>query len=138
MINILLPYYKKYKEIILYLIFGFLTTVVNYVSYFALTRVFGIGLVPSNIIAWLFAVMFAYITNRKWVFESKTRGAKVLLEIGSFVAARIFSGVVDTVAMVVLVERLSVNDLIAKVLVSVLVIILNYILSKLVIFKKKQ
>jgi putative flippase GtrA len=130
--------WKKYREVLLYLIFGVLTTAVNYAAYVLFTRAVALPLVAANLLAWVLAVAFAYVTNRRWVFESKTKGIAALAEAGSFVAARIFSGVVDTVCMVLLVERLHVHDMIAKILVNVLVIVINYVLSKLLIFRKKK
>jgi putative flippase GtrA len=130
--------WKKYQEIFLYLLFGVLTTVVNYAAYALFTRAGDLPLVAANLLAWVLAVAFAYATNRRWVFKSKTKGAAALAEAGSFVAARIFSGVVDTICMVLLVEWFHIHDMIAKILVNVLVIAINYILSKLIIFRKKK
>jgi putative flippase GtrA len=130
--------WRKYREVLLYLIFGVLTTVVNYVAYVLFTRAAALPLVAANLLAWVLAVAFAYATNRRWVFESKTKGAAALAEAGAFVAARIFSGVVDTVCMVLMVEWLHVHDMIATILVNVLVIAINYVLSKLIIFRKKK
>jgi putative flippase GtrA len=130
--------WKKYREVLLYLIFGVLTTVVNYAAYVLFTRAVALPLVAANLLAWVLAVAFAYATNRRWVFESKTKGIAALTEAGAFVAARIFSGVVDTACMVLLVEWLHIHDMIAKILVNVLVIVINYILSKLIIFRKKK
>jgi putative flippase GtrA len=130
--------WKKYREVLLYLIFGLLTTAVNYVAYVLFTRMVALPLVAANLIAWVLAVAFAYATNRRWVFESKSKGAAALAEAGAFVAARLFSGVVDTVCMVLLVEWLHVHDMVAKILVNVLAIAINYIFSKLVIFRKKK
>jgi putative flippase GtrA len=130
--------WNKYREVLLYLIFGVLTTAVNYAAYILFTRAAALPLVAANLLAWVLAVAFAYATNRRWVFASKTTGAAALVEAGAFVAARIFSGVVDTVCMVLLVEWLHVHDMLAKILVNVLVIAINYVLSKLVIFRKKK
>jgi putative flippase GtrA len=130
--------WNKYREILLYLIFGVLTTVVNYVAYLLLTRAVALPLIAANVLAWVLAVAFAYATNRRWVFESKTKGSAALKEAAAFVAARIFSGVVDTACMVLLVEWLHLYDMLAKILVNVLVIAINYILSKVIIFRKKR
>ena len=129
----------KYKEIINYLIFGVATTVVSIVSYFIFAKTFNINPIISNIISWFISVLFAYITNRKYVFESKTTGKKeIIKEMISFFSCRIFSGIIDTSIFTVMVEILKINDGIAKIVTQVIVIILNYVLSKLVTFRKKE
>lgn len=131
--------YIKYKEVINYLIFGVLTTLVNFVVYIILTKALGEDEVFSNVIAWIVSVLFAYITNKIYVFESKTEGLKsIVMEIVSFVGCRLFSGVVDNGSFFVLVKLLNMNDMIAKILISVLVVILNYVFSKLIIFRDKK
>ena len=135
--------YIKYKDVILYLIFGVLTTVINYVSYFWLSDsgIFNdkINTVASTIIAWILAVIFAYITNKIWVFESKAKGLKAnLVEIGAFLSCRILTGLMDTAIMFLCVDLLGMNDMIIKLASNVLVVIVNYIGSKLVIFKNKK
>ena len=100
----------KYKEIIMYLVFGVFTTVVNIVVYFLSAELLHINYLISNALAWFLSVLFAYITNRKYVFESNSQN--ILKEAVSFF-----------------------NDVIAKVIVNVIVVVLNYVLSKLVVFK---
>ena len=135
MINI----YKKNKEIINYLIFGVLTTVVSFVVYFIFAKVFKIDEVISNVISWFFSVLFAFITNKLYVFESKETGKKTLLkEIISFYLARLFTGVVcDLGVFALMVKIFKINDVLSKLVTQVIVIILNYVLSKLFVFKKK-
>ena len=129
----------KHKQIVLYIFFGVLTTVVNYIVFFISTRWLGAPLVVANIMAWIVAVLFAYATNKRWVFESKITGfIPILKELSSFIAVRIISGIVDTVLMVILVELLLVYDMIAKVIVSGVYIILNFVLSKWIVFRKKK
>lgn len=131
--------FVQYREIILYLIFGVLTTVVNWASYFACTDLLHIDYMVSTAIAWLLSVLFAYATNRRWVFDSPVTGVKpILLEALSFFGGRGFSGLVELGGMKLLVDVFSVNDKIAKIGLSVLVVILNYVLSKLLIFRKKR
>lgn len=130
---------KKNKAVVLYLLFGVLTTVVNIAVYAAAAHLLRLGTTSSNVIAWIIAVTFAYLTNRKWVFESgASTGAEITKELISFYSCRLATGVLDIGIMYVFVDLLFVNDLVMKVLSNVLVIILNYIASKLVIFKKKQ
>lgn len=136
MINI----YKKNKEIINYLIFGVLTTVVSFVVYFIFAKVFKIDEVISNVISWFFSVLFAFITNKLYVFESKETGKKTLLkEIISFYLARLFTGVVcDLGAFALMVKTFKINDVLSKLVTQVIVIILNYVLSKLFVFKQNK
>ena len=118
----------KYKEIIMYLVFGVLTTVVNIVVYFLSAELLHINYLISNALAWFLSVLFAYITNRKYVFESSSQN--ILKEAVSFFSSRLATGILDMVLM-----WLFVNDVIAKVIVNVIVVVLNYVLSKLVVFK---
>ena len=129
-------YWDKYKDVILYLVFGVFTTVVNIVSYWVCAHVFGMSVMASTVIAWALAVFFAYVTNRTMVFHSSaTEKGEILKEIGSFFACRLGTGVVDWVIMFVFVNVLHFNDMIVKIAANVIVIVLNYILSKFVIFK---
>lgn len=125
------------RETISYLVFGVLTTIVNYVAY-GLCKWLGIHYSASTIIAWILAVIFSYITNKLYVFESKSFEKAVLLkEITAFVGCRIFSGLCDLAFMVLAVELLHINDLIAKLISSIFVVVINYIFSKLFIFREK-
>ena len=132
--------YFKYKEIINYLVFGGLATVVNFVTYFIVARLIGIDEVLSSGISWFFSVLFAYITNKLFVFESKTDGIKaILIEMGSFFLARIVSGILcDVGTFALMVKVFNINDLFAKVVTQVMVVIVNYVFSKLIIFRKKN
>ena len=132
--------YFKYKEIINYLVFGGLATVVNFVTYFIVARLIGIDEVLSSGISWFFSVLFAYITNKLFVFESKTDGIKaVLIEMSSFFLARIVSGILcDVGTFALMVKVFNINDLFAKVVTQVMVVIVNYVFSKLIIFRKKN
>ena len=124
----------KYKEQILYLIFGVLTTLANILVYAIMTDIFNFNYMFANICAWFFSVMFAYITNRKYVFESPNMG--ILEEMIKFFTSRVFTGILDMILMFVMVTNLYINDTIIKILVNVIVIVLNYILSKKLVFKR--
>lgn len=129
--------FNKYKEVILYLFFGVLTTIVSLTSYYLCSEVLHIHYLISNVISWVFAVAFAYVTNRIFVFESKSNDLNsVLREIITFVNCRLLSGVIDTGVMFLLVSVLFINDLYAKLFTQVIVVVLNYVFSKLIIFKK--
>ena len=130
-------YWNKYKDVILYLVFGVFTTVVNIAAYWVCVHVLGTSVMAGTIVAWALAVFFAYVTNRSMVFHSAASGAQeILKEIISFFACRIGTGVVDWVIMFVFVTVLHFNDMIIKILANFIVIVLNFVLSKFVIFKK--
>lgn len=131
--------YIKYKEVINYLIFGAFSTVVNFVTYYISARLLGIDEVVSSGISWFCSVLFAYITNKIFVFESKTIGIKELAkEIITFFLARVLSGILcDVGTFAIMVKVLHINDMVSKVVTQVMVIIVNYIFSKLIIFRKK-
>lgn len=128
----------KYTELIFYLIFGVLTTAVNIAVYFICSRIFYFQVISSNITAWLLSVLFAYLTNRKFVFISKAEGfSSVLKECMNFFLGRLSTGILDTVIMFVSVDLLAFNDVIMKVLSNIIVIVLNYLISKLLVFRTK-
>ena len=131
--------FNKYKEIILYLVFGVLTTVVSLVSYYALTLTIlnpnsAFDLQLANIISWILSVLFAYTTNRKFVFESKSNN--IIKEATSFIGGRVFTLLLDMCIMFVFVTLLHLNDRLIKLLSQVTVILVNYVISKLFVFKK--
>lgn len=131
--------YKKYKEIINYLIFGGLTTLVSIVTYALFTKLFLINYLISNVLSWIIAVLFAFITNKLFVFESKSKDKKLVTkEITNFFFFRIVSLVIEMVIMYIFVDLLSINDLITKVIAQVIVILSNYIFSKVFVFKKSN
>ena len=129
---------EKYRGLILYVVFGVLTTAINIAVYALCYRVLRLPNVPSNVIAWILAVLFAFVTNKLYVFESKSleRGT-VARELASFVGARLATGLLDLAVMFVGVDLLHGPDLVIKVASNVIVIILNYVFSKLIVFRKK-
>lgn len=144
---------KLLWELVRYVFFGVLTTLVNIVVYFAAGRVLGAGLyLVANVIAWVIAVAFAYVTNKLWVFDSKSWERHVILKEGAaFVSARVFSLVVEEIGLFVMIDALKFDawsvvilgralggDAIAKLAMQFVVIVLNYVFSKLVIFKRKK
>lgn len=129
---------KKYRESIMYLVFGGLTVGVNIATYIGLTRIIELNYMVANIIAWIVAVIFAYITNKFFVFESNNTDLKFLIkEFTSFVSCRLLSGVMEMVLMYVMIDMMGINDFITKIFTNILVIVLNYVLSKVIIFKKQ-
>lgn len=131
--------YNKNKEIILYLIFGGLTTCINIVTYTIFAKIFNVNLIVSNIIAWIVSIVFAYVVNKLFVFNSKEKTLrKILKELSSFIFARVLSLVLfDIAAFALMINIFGINDLITKLITQVLIIVFNYILSKFIIFKKK-
>ena len=138
-IKLIKDLFNKYKELIMYGIMGVLSTIINIAVFALCEKVFGISALIGNIIAWLVAVIFAYITNKLFVFESKSFKKDVLVkEITSFTSARIFSLLLEEIIIYVMIDIMNINSLIVKVFSNIVVIIINYIFSKLVIFKKKE
>ena len=150
MYNKFMEIYKKHKEIILYAIFGGLTTLVNFVVTFIIQKGFGLAgegieFTITNAIAWFCAVTFAYVTSHLYVFESKAHGVKAItVEATKFVGSRIFTGIIEMllptglVALGVTGSLFSFEGFWAKAITGVVVIILNYVLSKLFVFRKKK
>ena len=144
-------FFKKYRELIIYIIVGGLTTVANYIIHFGL-RFLGANYYISLSGAWLGAVFFAYVANRIFVFESKSWDLKLVAkEVSSFFAARVFSFLVEEAGLFLLVDICSMKDfafevygftisgnMISKVILAVVVVVMNYFFSKFVIFRKKD
>ena len=150
--------FKKYREVIMYLIFGVATTLVNWVTAYVIQKAFnlsgeGVEFTITNAIAWIVAVLFAFFTNKKYVFESKTVGAKAYFtEMGKFIGARLATGAIEislptalvslglkqSLNVTVLGKSLNYKSFWAKAVTSVIVIILNYVFSKLFVFRKKK
>jgi putative flippase GtrA len=129
----------KYYDIISYLFFGGLTTVVNYLVYLPCYNWLHLSATVSNVIAWAVAVIFAYLTNKPFVFKSYDWSMKTVLpEFGKFLGCRVGSGVMETAIIFLTVDCLQWNGNVMKLIVSVLVIILNYVASKLLVFTKKK
>ena len=130
---------EKYWDVITYLVFGVLTTVVNYLVYLPVYNLLGISAAVSNAIAWVAAVAFAYLTNKPFVFKSRDWSMETVLpELSKFVGCRVASGAMETAIIFVTVDLLHWNGNIWKLVTSVLVVILNYFGSKLLVFKKKN
>lgn len=128
----------KYWDILSYLVFGVMTTVVNYAVYLPIYNLLGLSAAVSNVIAWVAAVAFAFLTNKPFVFKSHDWSAKTVIpELTKFVSCRIASGAMETVILLLTVDLLGWNGNIWKLITQVLVVILNYVTSKLVVFRKK-
>ena len=128
--------YQKYRSTVIYLVFGVLTTVVNYAVYLPLYNFAELPAAVCNVIAWVTAVAFAYVTNKLYVFESKSWKTGVFSELLRFVGSRAASGAIETVSLLLTVDILGWNGNVMKLLLAVFVIVFNYVLSKFFVFKK--
>ncbi len=129
--------WERYKELILYVFFGGCTTLINILVYFVCRQWLMMSVVRADIVAWFLAVVFAYVTNKLYVFESKSwRGQVVAKELMEFFAARLFSLGVDVALLYITVEVLRWWELPMKIIANVVVIAINYVFSKWIIFRK--
>ena len=127
----------KYKEVLLYLIFGGLTTVVSLASFWLFTYPLHINVLIANVLSWICAVTFAYFTNAKWVFEAKPQSrGEAVKQFVSFYVGRLATLGVEEAILLVFVTLLHGNEMIVKVIAQVVVVVLNYVVSKLFVFKK--
>ena len=137
--NMIRRLWAKYADIVSYLFFGVLTTAVNYLVYLPCYNLLGLSASVSNVIAWVFAVAFAYLTNKPFVFKSHDWSTKTVFpELTRFVTSRIASGALETGIIFVTVDCLGWNGNLMKLVTSVLVVILNYVASKLLVFRKGE
>ncbi len=134
-----LALYRRHRSIVDYLFWGVMTTLVNYVAYFACRLCFDINYLISNIAAWTIATAVAFVVNKLFVFRSLDWSAWVVFrECWQFVAARLLSGVLETAILKICVDWLGLNDAIVKIFSNVVVVIANYIFSKFIIFREKK
>ena len=141
--NKLLSIYKKYQEIINYLIVGFLTTLVSVFTYFIFSLILDINknilFILANILSWICAIVFAYITNKKYLFKTTYFNKKEEIKTFSFfITSRLTTLFIELTFMFFTVKILLLNDKIAKVIAQIIVIVLNYFISKIFVFKKKS
>lgn len=135
-LRIVNPFYKKNKEILLYLFFGGLTFLVSISSYALFNIRIGWNALTANIASWILAVAFAYVTNRTWVFESSTdRGSTLIKEITGFVGGRIATLVIEELILFIFITEFEMNSVLVKIVAQVVVIALNYVISKMIVFK---
>lgn len=131
--------FSKYKGFIAYVFFGVCTTLINLLCYNLFYSILGFPNVFATIIAWFFAVLFAFFTNKLWVFSSKSFRASVLvLELFKFFLCRMGTGLLDVGVMWFSVDKMQWNAMLWKFISNIIVIILNYIVSKLLVFVKRE
>lgn len=135
LLNRLEPFYRAHREVLLYLLFGGLTFVISVASYALFVRVLRMDALIANVISWVLAVSFAYVTNRTWVFGSGAVGREsVLKEMGKFFSGRIATLLVEEAILLVFIKWLHFDGMAVKVVAQVIVILLNYVISKLWVF----
>lgn len=128
--------YRKYREPLLYVIVGGMTTVINFVVYLSATRIMDISHFVSNIFAWIFAVAFAFFADKIVVFQSGSLKMSVVLkEATEFVGARLVTGIMDIALFWLLHTFMGLNDILVKIFINIFVIVGNYLFSKFIIFK---
>ena len=131
--------FKKYREIIMYIIIGVCTTLVNLITYTIMYKYLNIDINVSNVVSIISAIIFAYFTNRIFVFESKNNTIQeITAEIIKFISARIVTMIIEVVGVYVLVVMNHNDEFIGKLKVQVIVLVLNYIMSKFIVFKKSK
>lgn len=131
--------FKKYHQLILYVFFGGLTTLVSWGSYFLLTKLIGVNYKTAQWVSWIAAVAFAFIVNKFYVFADREMTKSGLFrQIWQFVSIRLASGVLEFLLMVLMVEIILIGDSISKIIVSVITVIVNFVASKLLVFNKND
>ena len=125
------------KETISYVIFGVLTTIINLTLYYFFSKIININYLISNIISWIISVIFSYITNKLYVFNSKDKRMDVIVkEFIKFINCRLTSGFIEVLLLFLLVDIIKLNDIISKLAIGVIVVVLNFIFSKIFVFQK--
>ena len=143
MINKLISLYKKYEEIINYIVVGALTTLVSVLSYFLLrffifTDSSQLHIQICNVISWILAVLFAFFANKKYVFKSKAKGVSLIGEMFKFYSARVATLLIEMASMWIMTDLININDKISKIIAQFIVLVLNYVFSKIFVFRKKE
>lgn len=136
--NALFDLLKRYRDIIAYVFFGVCTTCVNVATYYLFHELLGVRNIPATVIAWVVAVFFAFVTNKLYVFNSKSFNRKVFLwELSTFYSCRLLTGISDLAIMYTAVDVLALNPTLWKAVSDLIAIVFNYIASKFLVFTKK-
>ena len=139
LLRLLEPFYKKHKEGLLYLFFGGVTTLVSFAVFWLFESPLGLDALLANLISWVVAVAVAYITNRIWVFAEHASGARAIsLEILSFYLSRVATFLIEEAILLVFVTWLALPAMPVKIAASVIVVLLNYVFSKIFVFRKEK
>lgn len=132
------PFYKKQKDVLLYIFFGGLTTLVSIGSFALMNTALHQNEHIANVVSWICAVTFAYVTNRIWVFQSEAKGKAIVGEVLSFFGGRLVTLGLEELMLLVFVTWMHLNGLFIKILAQFVVLVLNYFISKIVVFRKKK
>ena len=133
------PFYRKHKEVLLYLFFGGLTTVISIASFALFYQLLGLNELIANILSWILAVLFAFFTNRTWVFAAPTSGAgEFLRQMAAFFGGRLATLAAEELILLVFVTWLALPAVPVKIVAQVVVIVLNYVISKVFVFRSKN
>ena len=136
LLNILEPFYKKNKEMLLYLFFGGLSFVISVVTFAIFCNCFNMNTLIANVLSWIITVLFAFLTNRIWVFNSSTNGWKEFAkQIFSFYCGRIITLLIEEIILFIFISKLNLNNILIKIIAQIVVIIGNYIISKKMVFR---
>ena len=132
------PFYRRYREALLYLFFGALATLLSIGLFWLLTRCMAVPPLWANVVTWVLCVAFAYVTNRTWVFEQKAKGGRdVAREAGAFALGRLATLGMEELMLWAGIDLLGIDSMVVKVVAQVAVIVVNYVISKLLVFRKK-
>ena len=135
----LMPIYTKYKEFILYAFFGGFTFLVSIISFLVFNTFFGMNELIANVWSWIASVLFAFFTNRVWVFNSPTNSAEEFIkQMVSFCAGRFVTLVIEEIILFVFITMYGYPDMIVKIMAQIIVIATNYVISKLVVFRTRE
>lgn len=136
-LNIFEPFYKKNKEVLLYLFFGGLAFLLSLAVYAYFNIVLEMNELVANVISWIITVLFAFITNRIWVFAAPTNGTvDFFKQMISFFGGRVITLVIEELILLLFITYMGLNSIVVKVIAQVVVIVLNYVISKLIVFRK--
>ena len=134
-LSIFEPFYKKHKETLLYLFFGGLSFILSMLLYYIFSEIFAMNVLIANIVSWVIVVAFCFVTNKTYVFEDKSEKT-IIAQLLSFYIGRLVTLGIEELILFVFITLLSFNNMIVKIIAQIIVIILNYIFSKLIVFKK--
>lgn len=126
---------EKLREVSAYLIFGVLTTLLNIISFYIFNNLLNIDYLIANIISWFLSIIFAYITNKNYVFKNnKEDNFKTFI---LFISSRLTTLLLDMLFMILLIEKIQISEINSKIIVQIMVVVINYLLSKLIVFKDR-
>ena len=139
LLRLLNPFYARHKEMLLYLLFGGLSFLVNVGSFVLLNSAFCMSELLANVIAWIVTVAFVYVTNKIWVFKSNAATKRELAwQLASFFAGRLGTLLLEEVLLLVFITKLGINNVVVKIAAQIVVIVANYLISKIIVFRRNN